>query len=104
MLDWLTNETWTKGAIARDADKTEVACTSPIAEAFDLFGALFISKNWRNINYFYNKVDELKKIYKLIQPAKYKEAEDAGDVTLSGLNDRLDNFGQVKQILTMLEL
>lgn len=104
MLDWLTSDSWTKGAIARDADNNEVSCTALDAHSFDLFGALYISKNWRNIDKFYAKIEDLKKIYKLIQPARYKEAEDEGDVTLSNLNDKLDNFGQVKQILTMLEL
>jgi hypothetical protein len=104
MLDWLTNDSWTKGAIAKDYEMNEISCTSVDAEYFDLFGALYISRNWRDIDSFYSKIEDIKKIYKLIQPAKYKEAKAEGDTSLSGLNDRLENFGQVKQLLAMLEL
>jgi hypothetical protein len=104
MLDWLTNEMWTKGATARDMEMNEISCTSVDAKSFDLFGALYISKNWKNIDDFYEKVDAVKNLYKLIQPVKYKEAESEGDTRLSNLNDKLENFGQVRQILLMLEV
>lgn len=105
MLDWLNADNWTKGATARDFEMNEVACTSQDAEYFDLFGAVYISKNWSSVDEFYSKVDELKKIYKLIQPSKHEQATKLeGGATLPNLNDMLDNFGQVKQIITMLEL
>ncbi len=105
MLDWLTESNWTRGATARDSERLEISCTSTDAEYFDLFGALYISKNWSSVDAFYVKVNEVKNIYKLIQPAKYNECVDEdGKVKLSSLNDALDNFGQVKQILTMLEI
>ena len=104
MLDWLTEDSWTQGAVARNRKGEEVACTSTDAESFDLFGAIFISKNWNSVDDFYGKIAEVKKIFQLIQPVKYKELSAVGEVRISQMNDSLDNFGQVKQLLTMLEL
>tara|TARA_R110002167_G_scaffold24964_1_gene87126 strand:+ start:3854 stop:4171 length:318 start_codon:yes stop_codon:yes gene_type:complete len=105
MLDWLNETNWTKFQTAKDYEGNALACTHLDAESFDLFGALYISRNWSSVDEFYAKVDELKKIYKLIQPEKYKSVEkEHGKATLADLNDKLDNFGQVRQLLTMMEL
>jgi hypothetical protein len=116
MLEWLTQDQWTKGAHARDASGSNLqddidellSPNDPKAVAWDLYGALRIS--YVGHDEFYAAIDELKSVYKMLFRSKWDAVANLDyykkdgkliytEPLLSRLNDELDTYRDVERLL-----
>jgi hypothetical protein len=111
----LTQETWCQFAIAEDIERNPVSPNSDKAVRWDLWGAL--KKQYSgsdDLVILDQEIAKLKGVYKILFREKWESCKGLHMYTntsntivhcppkLSDLNDELDSFEQVKQILLML--
>ena len=112
----LTQETWCQFSIAEDAERNPVWPESDKAVRWDLWGALKKQYPYseENMVLLDQEIAKLKGVYKILFREKWDSCKglhkyiNASNTLvhcppkLSDLNDELDSFEQVKQILFML--
>ena len=127
-LDWfIKGEKWCKGYLALTEDGIPVSPQSPEANLYDLHSAILVSYGWDEID---DVIRKFKLVYQTQEPEKWKacipmvtqvyrtdedgnvEFDDQnmlpkydlklGEPPLHELNDELENFAQLKRLLTMI--